>query len=66
MEIQSSEKFEKIYKKGELIGTGGFAKVYEVRLKKEPDVARAVKIISKEELSEEDYFYVLSEIEILT
>lgn len=66
MEIKSSEDFERIYKKGDLIGTGGFAKVYEVRVKEDPEKVRAVKIISKENLTEDDYFYVLSEIEILT
>jgi calcium/calmodulin-dependent protein kinase I len=66
MEIRSSEKYEQLYKRGELIGSGGFAKVYEVRLKADPEKVSAVKIISKEELSEDDYYYVLSEIEILT
>ena len=49
-----------------MIGQGGFAKVYEVRVREDPEIVRAVKIISKENLTEDDYFYVLSEMEILT
>ena len=64
--IKSQGKFSSSYKKLELLGKGGFSEVYSCRSKKDPSVVNAVKIISKQDMTEDDLYYILNEIDILS